>query len=72
MKGGFSAFFWQGVATIFGANLKSTFNKNGDDTVLENLLNIYENGDYETLYRQVFGMGVEEHAKYMQKKKNKK
>jgi len=71
-KGGFSAFFWQGVATVFGANLKSTYNKNGDDAMLENLLNIYEHGDYETLYMQVFGMGIEEHAIYMKQKRKKK
>ncbi|MDR3227711.1 MAG: DUF4294 domain-containing protein [Prevotellaceae bacterium] len=72
MKGGFSAFFWQGIATIFGANLKSKFDKNTDDAVLENLINIYEHGDYDALYRKVFGMGIDEHTKQMQKKRNKK
>jgi hypothetical protein len=72
MKGGFSAFFWQGVASIFGASLKSKYDKNGDDAVLESLINIYEHGDYDSLYRKVFGMGIEEHTKEIQKKRKKK
>ncbi|MDR0420857.1 MAG: DUF4294 domain-containing protein [Prevotellaceae bacterium] len=72
MKGGFSAFLWQGVAGIFGASLKYRYNKNGDDAILEKLLNIYEYGDYDTLYTQIFGMGVEEHIKATQQKRNKK
>jgi uncharacterized ubiquitin-like protein YukD len=69
MKGGFSAFFWQGIASIFGASLKYKYNKNGDDAILEKLVNIYEYGDYDALYMKVFGMSVEEHTKQLQKKK---
>ncbi|MDR1346854.1 MAG: DUF4294 domain-containing protein [Prevotellaceae bacterium] len=72
MKGGFSAFFWQGVAAVFGASLKYRYDKNGDDAILEKLVNIYEYGDYDELYKKVFGMGIEEHSKQLQKKRNKK
>ena len=72
MKGGFSALFWQGVATVLGANLKSKFDESGDDAVLENLINIYEKGDYDSLYKKVFGMGVEEHTKQILQKRKKK
>ncbi|MDR1983483.1 MAG: DUF4294 domain-containing protein [Prevotellaceae bacterium] len=71
MKGGFSAFFWQGVAAIFGASLKYKYDKNGNDAILEKLVTIYEYGDYNELYKKVFGMGIEEHTKQMQKKRNK-
>jgi hypothetical protein len=72
MKGGFSAFFWQGVAAVFGASLKYRYDKNGDDAILEKLVNIYEYGDYDDLYKKVFGMGIEEHTKQLQKKRSKK
>jgi hypothetical protein len=72
MKGGLSAFFWQGIASIFGANLKSKFDETGDDAVLNNLINIYEHGDYDSLYRKVFGMSIEEHTRYIQQRQKKK
>lgn len=72
MKGGFSAFFWQGVAALFGASLKATYNEDGDDAMLEDLVKIYESGDYDALYYQVFGMDVENHTKYLLRKKMKK
>ncbi|MDR0753778.1 MAG: DUF4294 domain-containing protein [Prevotellaceae bacterium] len=72
MKGGLSAFFWQSVAGIFGASLKYRYDKNGDDAILEKLVNIYEYGDYNELYTQVFGMGMEEHTKMLQKNRKKK
>jgi hypothetical protein len=72
MKGGFLAFFWQSVASIFGASLKYKYDKNGDDAILEKLVNIYEHGNYNELYIKVFGLGIEEHTKQLQEKRNKK
>jgi hypothetical protein len=72
MKGGFSAFFWQSLAGLFGASLKYKYDKNGDDAILEKLVNIYEFGDYDELYMKVFGMGIEEHTKMLQKNRKKK
>ena len=34
-KGGFSAFFWQGVARIFGHNLKSEYDAANEDKMIE-------------------------------------
>ena len=34
-KGGFSAFFWQGVARIFGHNLKSQYDAANEDRMIE-------------------------------------
>jgi hypothetical protein len=44
LKGGFSAGFWQGVARIFGSNLKTKFEPNGEDKVLDELIVLYEQG----------------------------
>ncbi|MGE0077375.1 MAG: DUF4294 domain-containing protein [Bacteroidales bacterium] len=44
LKGGFSAGFWQGVARIFGSNLKTRFDPNGEDKVLNDLIILYEQG----------------------------
>lgn len=44
LRGGFSAFLWQGVARLFGANLKDTYDKDGEDKVIEYLIGLYESG----------------------------
>ena len=44
LRGGFSAFFWQGIAKIFGANLKDTYDKEGEDRVIEQIILLYEAG----------------------------
>ncbi|MEG1648371.1 MAG: DUF4294 domain-containing protein [Rikenellaceae bacterium] len=44
LRGSFSAFFWQGIARLFGANLKSEYDKDGDDKVMEELVRMYEQG----------------------------
>ncbi len=43
-KGSFSAFFWQSVARIFGSNLKSEYNAEGDDRMIEDIITRIENG----------------------------
>ena len=37
-KGGFSAAFWQGVARIFGTNLKEDYDPYGEDALIEMIL----------------------------------
>lgn len=44
LRGGFSAFFWQNIARIFGANLKDTYDKDGEDRMIEQLIIYYEAG----------------------------
>jgi hypothetical protein len=44
LRGGFSAVFWQGIARIFGANLKDTYDKKGEDKVIEQIILMYEAG----------------------------
>ncbi len=43
-RGGFVAGFWQGISKLFGHNLKSEFDKEGDDRVLEQIILYYEAG----------------------------
>ena len=44
LRGGFRAFFWQSVARLFGANLKDTYDKEGEDRIVEELIELYEEG----------------------------
>ena len=44
LRGGFRAFFWQSVARLFGANLKDTYDKDGEDQIVEELIQLYEAG----------------------------
>ncbi len=43
-RGKFSATLWQGVARIFGANLKSDYDANGDDYLIEQVVREIEAG----------------------------
>ena len=43
-KGGVSAFFWQGVARLFGSNLKSEYDLEGDDKMIEHIILLIDNG----------------------------
>lgn len=43
-RGGFSAFFWQGIARIFGANLKAEYDPEGDDKNTEQIVRLVEAG----------------------------
>jgi hypothetical protein len=44
LRGTFSAFCWQSLARLFGSNMKSTFDENGEDKYLNRLILMYENG----------------------------
>ena len=43
-RGGVRAFFWQGFARIFGANLKSTYEKDDKDQIVERVIILVEAG----------------------------
>ncbi len=44
-KGGFSAFFWQGIARLFGNDLKKQYDPYGEHIYLEALIQQYEKGE---------------------------
>lgn len=41
-RGGFSAFFWQGIARIFGSDLKSSYDPLGEDALMEEVVQLVE------------------------------
>jgi len=43
-RGGFKAFFWQGFARIFGADLKSSYEKDDKDKIVERVIALVESG----------------------------
>jgi len=43
-RGGFSAFFWQSIARLFGGDLKAEYDPFGEDRVLEHIVMLIEIG----------------------------
>jgi hypothetical protein len=43
-RGSVSAFFWQGMARLFGTNLKSQYDPNGEDRLIEEIVTYIEKG----------------------------
>ncbi|WP_016777493.1 DUF4294 domain-containing protein [Anaerophaga thermohalophila] len=43
-KGGFSAFFWQSVARLFGSNLKEEYDAEREDRMIEHIIILIDNG----------------------------
>jgi len=43
-RGNFAAAFWQGIARIFGTNLKEEYDPYGEDAIIESILNEIEAG----------------------------
>lgn len=54
-KSGLSAGTWQGVAKIFGGDLKKRYDPEGEDSLTEYLVRKWNEGQYPALYRSVFG-----------------
>lgn len=53
LKGKMSAFMWQGVARVFGHNLKSEYDPSGTDFMVENIVQQIEDGTIPVKYRNV-------------------
>lgn len=43
-RGGFVAGFWQGISKIFGQDLKSEYDREGEDRIIEQIVVYYEAG----------------------------
>ena len=54
-KGGAAAGFWQGIAKIFGSDLKKQYDRFGEDKMVEELVQMYHNGQFPFLYSSIFG-----------------
>ncbi len=53
-KSGIAAGFWQGIAKIFGTDLKKPYDPEGDDKATEELVQIWEAGDFPAFYWSIF------------------
>lgn len=53
-KSGITAGFWQGIAKMFGSDLKAPYDPEGEDKAVEELVKIWEDGDFEALYWSLF------------------
>lgn len=48
LRGKFTAAFWQGIARIFDANLKQGYDADGEDRMIEEIIELYEAGHYQS------------------------
>ena len=53
-RSGFAANFWQLVARMFGQNLKKRYDPKGEDARLEELVQIWNKGHWDSFYYAVF------------------
>ena len=53
-KSGITAGFWQGIAKMFGSDLKAPYDPEGEDKAVEELVKIWEEGDFDALYWSLF------------------
>lgn len=53
-KSGIAAGFWQGIAKIFGSDLKKPYDPEGEDAKIEELVKIWEAGDFDAFYFSIF------------------
>jgi hypothetical protein len=44
LRGSFQAAFWQAIARIFGSNLKTEFDAEGEDKVIDEIMIMIEKG----------------------------
>lgn len=54
-KSGIAAKFWQGIAKVFGSDLKKPYDPEGEDKHVETLVSIWEDGEFPKLYFSIFG-----------------
>lgn len=50
-----TAAFWQGFARMFKGNLKQPYDRFGEDRDLEELVEIWQRGEFDSLYFSIFG-----------------
>ena len=67
-KNTIAAKFWQGVAKMFGSDLKKPYDPEGEDKKIEELVKIWEAGDFDAFYFSLFWKDppvIEIPSKYM-------
>lgn len=51
---GMAAGFWQGIAKLFGSDLKKPYDPEGEDEPVEELVELWENDEFDKLYFSLF------------------
>lgn len=54
-KSGMAAGFWQGVAKMFGTDMKRPYDPKGEDKDVEELVQIWNRGEFPAYYYSLFG-----------------
>jgi hypothetical protein len=54
-KSGIAATFWQGIAKMFSGDLKKKYDPKGEDKAVEDLVEYWNSGDFESFYWSLFG-----------------
>ena len=54
-KSKIAAGFWQGVAKLFGSDMKAPYDPGGEDKMTEELVIAYQKGDFYNIYRSIYG-----------------
>lgn len=73
-RNGIAAGFWQGIAKIFGSDLKKHYDAQGEDRSVEDLIQKWEAGDFDNFYYSLFWQYPpkvvipEEYAKKMERR----
>ncbi len=55
-KNSMAAGFWQGIAKLFGTDMKAPYDPEGADRQTEELVQIWERGEFENVYYSLFGV----------------
>jgi hypothetical protein len=53
-KNGIAARFWNGIAKMFGSDLRKPYDPAGEDKEIEDLVEIWEDGDFPAFYMSLF------------------
>ena len=53
-KNGIAAGFWQGIARLFGSDMKKPYDPQGDDKQTEELVKLWKEGEFDLLYFAIF------------------
>jgi len=74
MRGGLTAFFWQGIARLCGTNLKTTYDAEGEDKFIEQIVQDIENDLILVMPRKANTKAAQEQwmEQYKKKKKGKR
>lgn len=53
-RNGIAAGFWQGIAKMFGTDMKRHYDPEGEDAEIEDLVQKWEDGDFDSFYYSLF------------------